>query len=106
MQFVVTAFDYTDADALTRRMAHRAQHLEGVRKLIAEGHFLSGGAILDDTGKMIGSTLHLEFADRAELDAQLRQDPYVAGRVWENIEVRQARLVTFSTWSGPIMRWL
>jgi uncharacterized protein YciI len=93
MQFVVTALDHTDADALNRRMANREQHLAGVRKLIEEGRFLSGGAILDDAGKMIGSTLHVDFPTRAELDAQLRQDPYVAGRVWEKIEVRQARLV-------------
>jgi len=93
MQFVVTALDYTDADALNRRMANREQHLGGVRKLIAEGHFLSGGAILDDTGKMIGSTLHVDFPTRAELDAQLRQDPYVSGRVWETLDVRQVKLV-------------
>ena len=93
MQFVVTAFDYTDADALNRRMTHREQHLAGVRNLIAEGHFLSGGAILDDSGKMIGSTLHLEFPARADLDALLRSDPYVTGKVWEKIDVRQAKLV-------------
>jgi uncharacterized protein YciI len=93
MQFVVTALDYTDADALNRRMANREPHLAGVRKLIAAGHFLSGGAILDDAGKMIGSTLHVEFPARADLDAQLRQDPYVAGKVWEKIEVRQVKLV-------------
>jgi uncharacterized protein YciI len=74
-------------------MANREQHLAGVRKLIAAGHFLSGGAILDDAGKMIGSTLHVEFPERADLDAQLRQDPYVAGKVWEKIEVRQVKLV-------------
>lgn len=93
MQFVVTALDYTDADALTRRMAHREQHLAGVKKLIAAGHFLSGGAILDDAGKMIGSTLHVEFPTRADLDAQLQGDPYVSGKVWEKIDVRQVRLV-------------
>jgi uncharacterized protein len=93
MQFLVTALDYTDGDALNRRMAHREQHLAGVRDLIARGHFLSGGAILDDGGKMIGSTLHMEFPERAALDAQLSQDPYVSGRVWEKIEVRQVRLV-------------
>lgn len=93
MQFLVTALDYTDADALNRRMANREQHLAGVRKLIAAGHFLSGGAILDDAGKMIGSTLHVEFPERTDLDAQLRQDPYVAGKVWEKIEVRQVKLV-------------
>lgn len=93
MQFVVTALDYTDADALNRRMANREQHLAGVRQLIANGHFISGGAILDDNGRMIGSTLHVEFAARSDLDAQLRSDPYVSGRVWEKIEVRQVRLV-------------
>jgi uncharacterized protein YciI len=93
MQFVVTALDYTDADALNRRMANREQHLAGVKKLFAEGRFLSGGAILDDAGKMIGSTLHCEFPTRAELDAQLAQDPYVSGKVWEKIDVRQVKLV-------------
>ncbi|MDR2213407.1 MAG: YciI family protein [Pseudomonadales bacterium] len=93
MQFAVTAFDYTDADALQRRMSQRDAHLAGVRELIAAGHFLSGGALLDATGKMIGSSLHLEFPDRASLDAQLARDPYVSGKVWEKIEVRQIKLV-------------
>ncbi len=93
MQFVVTAMDYTDADALARRMAHRETHLAGVRALIAQGHFLSGGAILDDSGNMIGSTLHLDFPDRASLDLTLQSDPYVAGKVWDKIDVRQVRLV-------------
>jgi hypothetical protein len=93
MQFVVTAFDYTDSDALTRRMNQREAHLSGVRELIAAGHFLSGGALLDDAGKMIGSSLHMEFPDRAALDAQLAKDPYTSGKVWEKIEVRPLKLV-------------
>lgn len=93
MQFVVTAMDFTDASALERRMSQREAHLQGVKLLIAQGHFLSGGAILDDNGKMIGSTLHLEFPDRAALDAVLKNDPYVSGKVWDNINVREARLV-------------
>jgi uncharacterized protein YciI len=93
MQFVVTAFDYTDASALERRLSQREAHLAGVRELIAARHFLSGGALLDDAGKMIGSSLHLEFPDRASLDAQLARDPYVTGKVWEKIEVRPVRLV-------------
>jgi hypothetical protein len=93
MQFVVTAMDFRDAEALERRMAQREQHLAGVREMIAQGSFLSGGAILDETGKMVGSTLHLEFSDRAALERKLQQDPYVTGRVWERIDIRQARLV-------------
>lgn len=93
MQFVVTAMDFTDADALNRRMAQREPHLACVRAMIADGSFLSGGAMLDDEGRMIGSTLHLEFPDRAALEARLQQDPYVAGKVWERIEIRQIKLV-------------
>ena len=83
MQFVVTALDFTDAGALERRLANREEHLAGVRQLIADGHLLSGGAILDDDERMIGSTMHVEFPDRATLEARLKADPYVTGRVWE-----------------------
>lgn len=93
MQFVVTAMDFTDSGALERRMAQREAHLRGVRELIAKGHFLSGGAILDGSGRMTGSTLHLEFPDRASLDSVLQRDPYVSGKVWERIDIREARLV-------------
>lgn len=91
MQFVVTAMDY--ADALERRLQHREAHLAAVRRMIDEGSFLSGGAILDDAGKMVGSSLHLEFPDRASLEAHLREDPYVKGKVWEHIDIRQVKLV-------------
>ncbi|MEK9648831.1 MAG: YciI family protein [Gammaproteobacteria bacterium] len=93
MQFVVTAMDYTDEDALNRRMQNREAHLDGAMQLIAEGRFLSGGAILDEQEKMIGSTLHLEFPDRESLEAHLHKDPYISGKVWETIEIREARLV-------------
>jgi len=93
MQFVVTALDHTDADALQRRLANREGHIAGARKLIAEKRFLSGGAILDDTDRMIGSTLHLDFPDRASLEQYLQQDPYVSGRVWDRIDIRPARFL-------------
>lgn len=93
MQFVVTAFDYTDSGALERRMAHREAHLAGVRTLMANGQFLSGGAILDVDGRMIGSTLHVEFADKTALEKHLQQDPYVKGNVWQSIEIRPARFL-------------
>jgi len=93
MQFMVTALDFTDTGALERRMTNREAHLAGARNLIAQGQFISGGAILDDSGKMIGSTLHLDFPDRASLDACLAADPYVSGKVWDKVEIRQVRLV-------------
>jgi len=93
MQFMVTAFDFTDAQALERRMANREAHLAGARALIDQGRFLSGGAILDDSGRMIGSTLHLDFPDRLALDSCLNADPYISGKVWEKIEIREVRLL-------------
>jgi uncharacterized protein YciI len=93
MQFAITAYDYTDADALERRLACREAHLAGVRELIDQGHFLSGGAILDGDGRMVGSTLHMDFPDRASLQRWLEQDPYVTQRVWDRIDVREARFV-------------
>lgn len=93
MQFLVKAMDYTDAEAIDRRMQHRETHLAGVREMIANGSFLSGGAILDNDGKMIGSTLHLEFESREALQSHLDNDPYIAGKVWENIEIDAVKLV-------------
>ena len=93
MQFVVTAIDFTDPGALERRMAHRETHLACVRKMIADGNFLSGGAILDADNKMIGSTLHLQFPDRASLDQHLLNDPYISGKVWDQIDVKVVKLV-------------
>jgi len=93
MQFVVTALDHSDPEALQRRLANREAHIAGARKLMAEKRFLSGGAILDDAGRMIGSTLHVDFPDQASLEQYLQQDPYVSGRVWDRIEIRPVRLL-------------
>lgn len=91
-QFLVIAYDGTDPDALSRRMASRAAHLDGVKPMVASGEMIAGGAILDDAGAMIGSATIVEFPDRAALDAWLARDPYVTGDVWRSIEVRPFRL--------------
>jgi uncharacterized protein YciI len=93
MQFYLHALDYTDDEALARRLAVRPAHFDGVRQLKAEGHFILGGAILDEAGKMIGSMAVVDFADEAELRARwLAVEPYVTGRVWERIEIRPFRV--------------
>lgn len=93
MQFAVVAYDYTDGEALERRLACREAHLSGIRELAKRGNFLSGGAILSDDGKMIGSNAHFQFADRQALDAWLEAEPYMTGRVWEHADIREVRLV-------------
>ena len=93
MQFVVTALDYTDEGALQRRLDNREAHLAGIRELVAQGRILSGGAILNDDGKMIGSSMHVDFPDREALEKCLQRDPYVAGRVWEKFDIKRAMIL-------------
>ena len=93
MTFLIVAHDFRDPEAPSRRMQQRPAHLEGARRMKAEGTFLEGGAMLDDEGRMTGSMLLVEFASRAEVDAWLARDPYVTGQVWEHITVRPFRRV-------------
>lgn len=93
MEFLVVAYDGKDADAKKRRLDARPAHLDGIHVLKANGSFINGGAILDDEGNMIGSTLYVEFPSRAALDQWLTNDPYVTGGVWVDVEVRPIRLV-------------
>lgn len=87
MQFQVIGWDGQDDQALGRRMGAREQHLAGLKRLKQAGHIILGGPLLDDQGKMIGSTLFVDFPDRAALDAWLASEPYVTGKVWEKINV-------------------
>lgn len=90
MQFILTIKDFTDPDAINRRQASRDAHLAGIEKLVRAGNFKSGGAILDHTGKMIGSSAHVEFDSREQLDAWINHDPYVTGKVWDKIEINES----------------
>ena len=92
MQFVVIAYDGTDAGAQDRRLTARGAHLENARRMREEGTLLTGGAILDDRGAMIGSVLVVDFPSRTGLDAWLASDPYVTGDVWRKVEARPFRV--------------
>ncbi len=94
MQFLLIAFDGTDAGALDRRMSVREEHLRKIKILKQTGEFIVGGAILDDTGKMIGSSILYEFPDRRALDEKLKDEPYITKGVWEKVEIRPFRLAT------------
>jgi uncharacterized protein YciI len=92
MQFIVTAYDYEDEEAIDRRLANREAHLVNIEKMAKEGTFLSGGAILNKEGKMIGSSAHVEFNHRDEVEAWVAQDPYTLGKVWDKIEISEGLL--------------
>ncbi|MCG8434825.1 MAG: YciI family protein, partial [Gammaproteobacteria bacterium] len=76
-----------DDQAQARRAAARPSHIEGAQALKENGNILIGGAILDDDGNMIGSSLVVEFEDRTALDQWLDNDPYVTQGVWQDISV-------------------
>lgn len=91
MQFLITAYDGKDEEAASRRAAARPAHLDGAKELLEAGHILIGGAILDDEGNMIGSSLIVEFEDRDALDQWLNNDPYITGDVWQQVTVQPFR---------------
>ncbi|HTT04854.1 MAG TPA: YciI family protein [Steroidobacteraceae bacterium] len=101
MQFLVLAYDGTDPDHAQRRERARGPHLAAVAQLEARGQFLIGGAILDESGAMIGSAVIFEFPARDALDRYLATDPYVVGKVWQRIEVRPFRVAQLPTPQSP-----
>jgi len=96
MQFIVTAYDFVDEDAINRRLENRKAHLAGIEEMLKQGTFLSGGAILNKEGKMIGSSAHVEFSERSKVDEWIKSDPYTTGKVWENVDVSEGLLFPVS----------
>jgi uncharacterized protein len=93
-QYVVYAFDGSDNDALKRRMTARPFHLETVKQLKANGNFLIGGAILDSSEKMIGSTMVVQFENDDDFQKWFKNDPYNTMGVWQKVEINPFRVAT------------
>jgi uncharacterized protein YciI len=93
-QYVITAYDFTDADALQRRMNVRPHHLDKVRELKENNNYIAGGAILNAEDKMIGSVMIVQFESDEQMEAWKNSDPYVTERVWETIDVKPFKQAT------------
>jgi uncharacterized protein len=91
-QYLVHAWDGTDDQALERRMKARPAHFDNSRRIKASGNFVLGGAMLNDEGKMIGSTMVLQFETREELQQWVDTEPYITGNVWQKIDIRPFRV--------------
>ncbi len=94
MQFLLIAYDGTDAGALDRRMKVRGLHFEKIGELKKNKEFIFGGAILNEKGDMIGSMIVYEFPNREALDEKLKNEPYITGGVWKKIEIKPFRHAT------------
>jgi len=96
MQFIVTAYDGTDEGAIARRMAAREEHLRLGKEMHDTGKWLYAAGILNDEGQMIGSMIVCEFPSRSEMQKQwLSREPYIAGKVWQKIDIRSAQTAPF-----------
>ena len=100
VQFLVLAYDDTDAGAPERRLAARPAHFEGLKPMVEKGEIRAGGAILDDKGAMVGSAVLADFPSRADLDAWLAREPYMQKGVWKRVEVQPFRIAVLA---GAVM---
>ena len=91
-QYLVTAYDYTDDGAFERRLKVRPRHLDAAKEIKEKGNYLTGGAILNNEGKMIGSVMILQFETEEELETWKNEEPYIAQKIWETVDIKPFRV--------------
>lgn len=82
--FVVHCQDKPGATQI--RLDNRAAHLDFLKANLAKV-VMAGPVQTDDRSGMVGSVLVLDFAERAELDAFLAQDPYAKAGLFAAVTV-------------------
>lgn len=60
--------------------------------LRATGNLLYAVATLDGNGQPNGSMEVVQFDSRADLDRWLKNEPYLTGQVWAEVDVRPCRV--------------
>jgi len=91
-QYVIIAKDGTDEKAIDRRMDARPLHFAGAKILKDNNHFITGGAILDDEEKMIGSVMIVQFENDEKMQEWYDNEPYITLGVWKSIEIKPFRV--------------
>jgi len=91
-QFLILAEDYTDKDALNRRMAIRETHLQRMREEKKEGRFIIGGAKFNDDGNMYGSMLIVNLDNEEAVKEWVNIDPYFTAKVWKHIHINPFKI--------------
>jgi hypothetical protein len=95
-QYLILAQDGTDSEASNRRSKARPFHLETVKSLKVDGHFVIGGATLNEEEEMDGSMMVVEFENEQMLHEWLDNDPYVTQEVWQSVEVKPFKIAIFN----------
>ena len=91
-QFLVLAYDASDADAPQRRLARQPSHREGLTAMLQAGTLVVAGPLLNDAGASIGSMMLFDMSGRADIDAWLAREPYKIGNVWGDVQVHPMRI--------------
>lgn len=91
-QYIIYARDGKDEQALDRRMEARPFHFQKASALKAQGHFITGGAMLNEQGQMCGSMMLVQFESREQLQQWLDTEPYITAGVWQQVEVHPFRM--------------
>jgi uncharacterized protein YciI len=79
------AYCLDKAGALTIRMANRPDHVEYLAA--HNDKLVYAGPLLDHEENMMGSLLVLDFANRAEMDRFLANDPYAKAGLFQSVAV-------------------
>ena len=87
-QYLITAYDYTDDDALQRRMNVRPHHFDNAREVKNTDNFIFGGAMLNDEGEMIGSVMVMQFETEEQLETWKQTEPYITQNIWESYDIK------------------
>lgn len=90
----VYAVRYTYSDDSERLPVVRPVHRAWLAERLAAGELLASGPYADGTGAL----LIFRAASRGDLDALVAQDPYQAGGVLAQVEVREWQQV-FGPWA-------
>jgi len=91
-QYVIIANDGTDEEASERRKKTRPLHLAGAKTLQEKNQLITGGAILDEAGQMIGSVMIVQFETEEDFQEWYKNEPYITDGVWQTIEVKPFRV--------------
>ena len=90
MQFIVIGLDGADAEAPERRAKARQAHIDLGEQLRQSGNMWYGAALLHDDGSMKGSMILVDFLSEKELHKWLDKEPYVIGKVWQDITIHKS----------------
>ncbi|MFV0431490.1 MAG: YciI family protein [Alphaproteobacteria bacterium] len=81
--FIFRAWD--KEDSLKIRMENREAHLAWLDSL--KDRVKLAGPSFNENGQMNGSMLVLDYEDRAELEAELKNDPYTKAGLFAKVQI-------------------